>query len=68
MIVAWGDCEIFRFWELNVVGKSKPIMLQLTVVGVLGCHLRLHRFYDGDEEHVFHTHPRHFVSLCVAGE
>lgn len=49
-----------------VVGPDGPIMAQYTLVGVLGWHLRLHFFYRGDGDD-FHSHPRHFLSICVSG-
>ena len=66
MIVKVKGFEIFRFWELNVVG-SPPIMSQLTLIGIHGFHLRIHEFFRGDGD-TFHDHPRHFVSVCVSGE
>lgn len=41
-------------------------MSQRTVIGLFGFHLRIHRFFRGDGD-LYHTHPRGFVSLCIAG-
>lgn len=67
MIIKFKNQEIFRLWELNVVKADQPIMSQLTLIGILDFHLRIHRFYQGDGDS-FHDHPRHFVSICIAGE
>lgn len=66
MILKVRNVELLRLFELNVVGKSVPLMSQFTFIGILGFHFRLHRFYAGENK--FHSHPRHFVSFCIAGK
>lgn len=59
----WRDNHV---WIRNVVERpgEGPIMVQLTLVALLGFHLRIHIFYRGDQG-VFHNHPRSFISLCL---
>lgn len=68
MIIKLGKFEVLRFSELNSVANSEfqTIMSQFTVLGLFGFHLRIHRFYLGDDDW-FHTHPRAFASLCIQG-
>ena len=63
----WMRQDFLRICRTNVVkGPDGPIMSQLTLFGIFGFHLRIHRFYRGDGE-LFHTHPRGFVSVCLVG-
>jgi len=40
-------------------------MSQFTILGIMGFSLRIHSFYEGEEE--YHSHPRHFVSVGLVG-
>lgn len=51
----------------TITGPHGPIMTQFTLVAVFGFHLRIHVFHRGDGE-LYHSHPRHFVSLGLCGE
>lgn len=63
--LTWAEALIV--WQRKtVVGPHGPIMTQLTILGLLGWHLRLHLFHRGDEEG-YHTHPRGFISVCLFG-
>jgi hypothetical protein len=58
--------EILVLGQRKVVkGPEGSIMTQLTLIGMLGFHLRLHFFHRGDGE-MFHSHPRSFLSVCVS--
>jgi hypothetical protein len=60
--------EVFQLISLKTVrDPDGPIMTQFTLVAVLGFHLRIHIFHRADGE-LFHSHPRHFVSLGLCGE
>jgi len=60
--------EILQVFRTKTVADSEgPIMTQFTLICVLGFHLRLHFLHRGDGE-LFHSHPRHFVSLGILGE
>jgi hypothetical protein len=61
----WRDNHL---WVRNVVRRpgEGAIMEQITIIAILGVHLRIHRFFRGDAG-VFHNHPRSFVSVCLCG-
>jgi len=46
--------------------SGKHVMTQFTIIEVFGWALRLHLFYAADTEG-FHSHPRSFASVCLAG-
>lgn len=58
---------IVLFQEKTVRDENgNPVMIQFTLLGILGFHIRVHSFIRGDGVN-YHTHPRGFISLCIRG-
>jgi hypothetical protein len=71
-LLAWKEHfqakEILQIFSVKrVTGPEGRIMTQCTIICIVGFHLRLHFFHQGDGE-LFHCHPRHFVSIGICGE
>lgn len=53
-------------WKTIRDREGKAVMSQLTLVCLLGWHLRVHIFWSGDGDD-YHSHPRAFVSVGLLG-
>ena len=60
--------EIIVFLQKKTVcdEDGNPVMIQFTILGILGFHFRIHSFLRGDGDN-YHTHPRGFISFCIRG-